>query len=599
MSSIAVFAALLLGQVFERLPDFGLVDSYGATFLMANYSVNAERSELVRSAGIPGPSGTTGPYPGGLHAVDLKTGLSHRIDLTATGQVPMEGTKPASTSCFGISTNHRFMILWTNATNHVLSGGIPGNALWLDRDADADGIYDEIGARRMLPIGSIMPTSVLEHEIGASMSDDGRHVVVSRGTGSTPSGGDITIELLDLDADSDGILGEPDVGAWSKQQIVGIEQRWVFNRRSWQPTISESGRFVAWQECEEPGVVSTPLGGWPVYPPQWPFVRDLFVLDRDIDQDGVFDEPGATRTLRVTEPNDRMYAYFYPVQRFVGLDAVNPQLLFLRDPRAASTLIHLRSLDLATLDERSIVPTESGAIFKRYSHETTNPYFVTDRAGRFVYFAGVGSLPCYGAAELVHRLDRDVDADGIYDEIGATATSTLGSPDAAASRLDGSRFDGNLMIAHPSSCKWAPPYSTYAGSIALLDCDTAVRIEHPECATETTRLHVIGCPRAGESILVRSEAWSAAQAHVLLIAADFDATSWDASCPQFGLVGSIQSLPMAIAPAIPSWTAGTLTLAIPPQALAWTSTRIAMQSVVLDAAASTLRFSERIVLGIE
>jgi hypothetical protein len=57
------------------------------------------------------------------------------------------------------------------------------------------------------------------------------------------------------------------------------------------PSLSDSGRFVAFQS-DAIDLVSTPdLNGTP----------DIFVHDRDFDGDGVFDEPGAIRTVRVSD----------------------------------------------------------------------------------------------------------------------------------------------------------------------------------------------------------------------------------------------------------------------------------------------------------
>ncbi len=58
----------------------------------------------------------------------------------------------------------------------------------------------------------------------------------------------------------------------------------------WPPDISGSGRYVAF------GSRATNLDG-----PDLNQVPDIFVHDRDVDEDGVFDEPGATATVRVSK----------------------------------------------------------------------------------------------------------------------------------------------------------------------------------------------------------------------------------------------------------------------------------------------------------
>ena len=76
------------------------------------------------------------------------------------------------------------------------------------------------------------------------------------------------------------------------------------NSTSFAPSLSFDGRYVAFHSAAD-NLVEDDTNG----------VIDIFVRDRDTDEDGIFDEPGAVRTTRISVTSDDIQANgasFYP-----------------------------------------------------------------------------------------------------------------------------------------------------------------------------------------------------------------------------------------------------------------------------------------------
>ena len=67
------------------------------------------------------------------------------------------------------------------------------------------------------------------------------------------------------------------------------------NGNSYNPVISDNGRFVAF-ESEATNLLEIPETS--------PNHRDVYLYDRDVDGNGIFDEPGKTQTIRVSIASD-------------------------------------------------------------------------------------------------------------------------------------------------------------------------------------------------------------------------------------------------------------------------------------------------------
>ena len=208
----------------------------------------------------------------------------------------------------GISATGRFVAFQSIATN-LVAGGTSGRQIFVrDRDFDGNGILDESGPGKQTTelvsktAGGVPGTS----NVQPAISGDGRWVVFSTssanlvsGLGPCPngfsgSGGNCTQivvkdrttgAVVTISTDAGGTVGDGD---------------------SQLPAITPSGRFVVFQSTAGnlvPGDTNDFCNTGP--DPGDESCGDIFVRDRDADEDGVFDEPGATSIERVSlDEND-------------------------------------------------------------------------------------------------------------------------------------------------------------------------------------------------------------------------------------------------------------------------------------------------------
>jgi hypothetical protein len=191
------------------------------------------------------------------------------------------------------------------------------------------------------------------------------------------------------------------------------------------PEIDSTGRFVAF--------VSR---GSMLAPDDTDAVADVFVHDRDVDADGLFDEPGQIETRRVTKRadgsagacNGACETLADPV--LIAMSG-NGRHILVRTPRAFVDQDVDRVASLYAFDR------QTGAA-ARLADSTgplvppSDPAPMIDRTGRFVLGLSNASSASAGPAVLV---DRDSDVDGIYDEPGQS--SSLFIPQAPGSGASG------------------------------------------------------------------------------------------------------------------------------------------------------------------
>lgn len=135
----------------------------------------------------------------------------------------------------------------------------------------------------------------------ASLSADGRFVAFASDASNlvaNDTNGARDIFVLDRDTDGDGVYDEPgfvkivrvSVRSDGGQAVTGaMEGVTEYPPHSDNPSISADGRFVAFESW------ATDL-----VPDDTNNTGDIFVHDRDADEDGVYDEPGAIATWRVS-----------------------------------------------------------------------------------------------------------------------------------------------------------------------------------------------------------------------------------------------------------------------------------------------------------
>ena len=119
---------------------------------------------------------------------------------------------------------------------------------------------------------------------GFDVSDDGRYVVFeSRATNLVPGGSDASSDVFlhDRDADADGVPDE--AGAIETFQVSlragGVDPP----DASGDPAISADGRFVVFGSTDD--LLGVPTSG-----------QHIYLHDRDVDENGIFDENGFTET---------------------------------------------------------------------------------------------------------------------------------------------------------------------------------------------------------------------------------------------------------------------------------------------------------------
>jgi hypothetical protein len=176
--------------------------------------------------------------------------------------------------------------------------------------------------------------------------------------------------------------------------------------------ISDDGRFVAFFSTA-PGLVAGDTDD----------SDDVFVRDRDVDADGLYDEPGQVQTLRATVRSDGTpgACVTLPAQCAIGQDTFivgfsgnGRHVLYFSyrefDPADTNGVQDLYAHDLVTRRTVRLTAPGGGALFSNGS---------MSRDGRFVLV----SHPQPAGAQIVFAvLDRDADGNGVPDDSAPSLT---------------------------------------------------------------------------------------------------------------------------------------------------------------------------------
>lgn len=264
-----------------------------------------------------------------------------------------------------ISADGRY-VAFKSEGNNVVAGDTNGFAdvFVRDRDADADGVLDEpddgMGAPEQTTVRVSLkntPTCVGGPEDGTpcnvpadcptflncsnqanvppindplDISANGRHVLfytLGKMSLEDANASNPDIYVRDRDADMDGIFDEPDDGmGLPEQRTVLISKKsdgtqpmtpygFPFERFA---SMSSDGRFVVFSSNGEFDGPADSCGMVSCF--------DIFVHDRDSDEDGIYDEPGAFTVTRVSpapvagSDDDCFYPSISDDGRFVAFD---------------------------------------------------------------------------------------------------------------------------------------------------------------------------------------------------------------------------------------------------------------------------------------
>jgi Tol biopolymer transport system component len=212
-----------------------------------------------------------------IYVRNRTSGAVKRVSISSTGGQALggENTSPA------ISANGRFVAFQSRATN-LVAGDTNGlmDVFVHDRDADGDGLFDEAGAvlteRVSLGQDAATPSAIAQTQaVGGDSGDpaisgNGRYIVYTSAA----------TNLLGGAVDSNGVL---DVFAFDRLRRVTRLQSTTFNGalgngHSRDAAMSLNGRFVVFESQAS----NFDGGAANLY--------DIFLHDRDTDEDGLFDE---------------------------------------------------------------------------------------------------------------------------------------------------------------------------------------------------------------------------------------------------------------------------------------------------------------------
>ncbi len=215
---------------------------------------------------------------------DLQTKITVRVSLSsegAEGHHPIWASDASSGSFTGsISGDGRYVAFSSNATDLVPGDTNDSFDVFVrDRDADSVGVYDEAGSitttRQSLSSGDYQGNA---DSTGPAITADGRHLAWSSLAtnlveGDTNNRSDVFVRDL--------VSGQTAIASVSTGGASA-------NNRSEDASISADGRYVIFTSFAYNLVSDGPSS----------FYSQTYMRDRDSDNDGIYDEPGAVATSR-------------------------------------------------------------------------------------------------------------------------------------------------------------------------------------------------------------------------------------------------------------------------------------------------------------
>jgi Tol biopolymer transport system component len=163
-----------------------------------------------------------------------------------------------------------------------------------DRDADSNGVFDEVNG--ILTTRVSVAASGTQGLFGLcaepSLSADGRYVAFSssfENLVATDGNANYDCFVHDRDFDQNGVFDETAAGSTTILPVSVTPTAATGAGLSGKAVLSATGRFVAFLSSA-PDLVPADTNGF----------YDVFIRDRDVDQDGIFDVPGSVSTTRVS-----------------------------------------------------------------------------------------------------------------------------------------------------------------------------------------------------------------------------------------------------------------------------------------------------------
>jgi hypothetical protein len=331
------------------------------------------------------------------------------MDQTATGSWPDAEVHSHSGGSFingdiEISADGRHVVFATAASE---VGGLSNptgleRVYVLDRDPDGNGVYDEPGSisfSRQPSIACQVYTATFPMKsTRPDITADGRYVVYES---NCPDLGTSTwLTRWDRDPDENGIYDEQFPGTWSSVTISTYASAAA-------PSISDDGRLIAFQWLEDFAAIDT--NGF----------ADVYIRDMDAPCC-----PASSYTLAM---NDLLGQVGNGPSVWPKLSGDGKHLVFMSTATNLESVpvtdtngtydVFARGPNSLLIKQISQVRDRSG---NRVAPNGPSKYPSISRDGRVVVFSSAASdLPGGDRlGQIAYVVDRDVDADGVYDELG-------------------------------------------------------------------------------------------------------------------------------------------------------------------------------------
>ena len=307
-----------------------------------------------------------------------------------------------------------------------------------------------------------------------SVSADGRYAVFYSYASNLVAGdsnGDVDVFVRDRDADENGIFDEAGRVATI---LVSIGTNGVQgNSSSYYGSISDDGRFVAfYSNSDNLDQVTADTN----------FTGDIFVHDRDFDENGVFDEPGQISTVRVSVDSNGAEANQFSELSEISADgrfvvfmsyATNLDLVTPDTNGTYDIYVHNRDVDGigtgAAFDEAGNISTVRIS-FRSDGNQITDfcyfPYISSD--GRFITFYTYDAMvpDDTNGNQDIYIHDRDVSNNGVFDEGGDTSVTRVSVDSTGANAnsycsIQGrpASDDGRFVVFYSSASNLSPEYN--------------------------------------------------------------------------------------------------------------------------------------------
>jgi len=370
------------------------------------------------------------PSPGGGTSNALTFTIAPAVacvpGVTERASVATDGTEGIDDSgqSGAVSADGRF-VAFASAASNLVSGDTNGVRDVFVRDTCRGAISCSPSTVRVSVASDGTQGNITSGD-ASSLSADGRFVAFTSFatnlvSGDTNATGDIFVH--DRDTDNDGIFDE--AGAIATVRVSVASDGTQGNASSGSPSFSADGRFVAFTSFAT-NLVSGDTNG----------SEDVFVHDRDTENDGIFDEAGAIATVRVSvasdgtegaAPSGEGRVAISADGRFVAFHSFASNLVSGDTNATRDIFVHDRDTDTdGNFDESGAIATVRVSVASDGTQGNSESGKVAISAtGRFVAFESFATNLVSGDTNATRDIfvhDRDTDNDGIFDEAGAIAT---------------------------------------------------------------------------------------------------------------------------------------------------------------------------------